>query len=287
MVRDAQFVEEFAAADRRINRGPCQQRDHRIVAEIRHRGGEPHARGVALVVAFGEQGLGAAVPVLGALVLGAQRLLPLVQQVYNGWAKVAGHWLVTLDVLRVLQLPAPEETDSRGRCRSPFETKSSLSRFASVIPDGGRPHSDHISFSIPRGSRLAIVGRTGSGKSTLADLLMGLLEPTRQVGFPLIDSSMRRHSEPPWQRSIAHVPQSAFLADTSIARNIAFGMPRKPNRHRSVRAAARYASSSDFVAQLAEGYDTRRRAWDRAIGRTTAAARHRPRLLQGCACRRA
>ena len=60
-----------------------------------------------------------------------------------------------------------------------------------------------------------------------------------------------------WQRSIAHVPQSAFLANTTIARNIAFGMPEKPrSTWTRVRAAARHAQLDDFVAQLPDGYDT-------------------------------
>ena len=101
----AQFVEEFAAADRRITQA------HVSNALI---GSAPRyiieAASLILVAALAlylsrEQGLGAAVPVLGALVLGAQRLLPLVQQVYNAWATVAGHWLVTTDVLKALSLP--------------------------------------------------------------------------------------------------------------------------------------------------------------------------------------
>ncbi|HEX6410418.1 MAG TPA: ABC transporter ATP-binding protein [Sphingomicrobium sp.] len=250
----SQFVEEFAAADRRINQA------HVSNAII---GSAPRyiieAASLVLVASLAlwlsrDQGLGAAVPILGALALGAQRLLPLVQQVYNGWAKVAGHWLVTLDVLRVLRLPVAEETGGPA-APLPFETEIRLEQVSFAYPGRRAPALETISFSIPRGARLAIVGRTGSGKSTLADLLMGLLEPTRgriMIDSTTLDSGTRRS----WQRSIAHVPQSAFLANTTVARNIAFGMPEEAIDMERVRAAARHAQLDAFVAQLSGGYAT-------------------------------
>ena len=250
----SQFVEEFAAADRRINQA------HVSNAII---GSAPRyiieAASLVLVASLAlwlsrDQGLGAAVPILGALALGAQRLLPLVQQVYNGWAKVAGHWLVTLDVLRVLRLPVAEEMDG-SLAPLPFETEIRLEQVSFAYPGRRAPALETISFSIPRGARLAIVGRTGSGKSTLADLLMGLLEPTRgriMIDSTTLDSGTRRS----WQRSIAHVPQSAFLANTTVARNIAFGMPEEAIDMERVRAAARHAQLDAFVAQLSGGYAT-------------------------------
>ena len=250
----SQFVEEFAAADRRINQA------HVSNAII---GSAPRyiieAASLVLVASLAlwlsrEQGLGAAVPILGALALGAQRLLPLVQQVYNGWAKAAGHWLVMLDVLKVLQLPVSDEMDG-SLALLPFETEIRLEQVSFAYPGRRTPALEAISFSIPRGTRLAIVGRTGSGKSTLADLVMGLLEPSGGriiIDSTTLDSSSRRS----WQRSVAHVPQSAFLANTSIARNIAFGMPDEAIDMERVRAAARYAQLDAFVAQLSEGYAT-------------------------------
>ena len=80
-----------------------------------------------------------------------------------------------------------------------------------------------LSLKIPRGSRVGFIGKTGSGKSTVVDLIMGLLEPTSGSieidGQPLTSANRRA-----WQARIAHVPQSIYLADATIAENIAFGL---------------------------------------------------------------
>ncbi len=83
---------------------------------------------------------------------------------------------------------------------------------------------DGLNLTIPKGARVGFVGSTGSGKSTTLDLLMGLLMPTE--GELLVDgqpiSGIRLRA---WQQTIAHVPQSIYLADTTLAENIAFGVP--------------------------------------------------------------
>jgi ATP-binding cassette subfamily B protein len=121
-----------------------------------------------------------------------------------------------------------------------------------------RPKSraiDNISFDIGRGSMVALVGETGGGKTTLADLLMGLIEPTAgQIlvdGVPLDVTNAGR-----WQGAIAHVPQSIFLADATIARNIALSLPDMKLDHDRVVDAARKAQLYDFVCSLPEGFDT-------------------------------
>jgi ABC-type multidrug transport system fused ATPase/permease subunit len=250
----AQFVEEFAAADRRISQA------HVSNALI---GSAPRyvieAASLMLVAALAlylssEQGLGAAVPILGALALGAQRLLPLVQQVYNAWATVAGHWLVTTDVLKALSLPVPDPVTSPPTPIK-LDHEVRLEDVSFAYPGRKSPALKDISIRIPRGSRVAIVGRTGSGKSTLADLLMGLLEPSSgqiSIDGVLLDGGTRTA----WQRSIAHVPQSAFVADTTIARNIAFGTRDTDIDVDRVRAAAKHAQLDGFVTQLPEGYET-------------------------------
>ena len=210
---------------------------------------------LALVIAGREGSLSQALPILGALALGAQRLLPLLQQLYNSWANLAGNRAVAAQVLGLLALPvegpaSPRPVEPLGlRERIIFEGVS----FA--YPGRRRPALEEVNLTIERGSRVAVVGLTGSGKSTLADLLMGLLDPT--AGEITIDGvPLNRDTRRAWQRSIAHVPQAIFLADTSVARNIAFGVPRAEIDMERVRRAAATAQLEEFIASLPDGYET-------------------------------
>jgi ABC-type multidrug transport system fused ATPase/permease subunit len=119
----------------------------------------------------------------------------------------------------------------------------------------GEPVLRNISFRIEPGERIAIVGATGSGKTTLVDLLLGLFRPTDGEilidGRRLDDLSIRE-----WRSRVGYVPQTIFLSDDSIARNIAFGFANRDIDRAAVERAARSARLDPFVAQLADGYDT-------------------------------
>ena len=211
---------------------------------------------LAILISAREGGLTFALPILGALALGAQRLLPLLQQVYSGWSLAAGNRSLLTQVLALLQLPVDDEPAAgaeapplafRDRIRVEQVSFAYASRRARAL--------ENVSFAIPRGRWVALIGKTGSGKSTLADLLMGLLEPTE--GRITIDGiALTPGNRRSWQRSIAHVPQAIFLADTSIAQNIALGAPAKTMDLDRVRDAARKAQLDAFVDTLPDGYDT-------------------------------
>jgi ABC-type multidrug transport system fused ATPase/permease subunit len=211
---------------------------------------------VALLIAERHGGLANALPLLGAVALGAQRLLPLLQQVYHGWASVSGHRSVVFEVLELLRLRPVEGTDLSSIEPLPLREKISIEGVSFSYPESDRTVLDEVTLKIPRGLILGVVGKTGSGKSTLADLIMGLIEPTKGHiaidGVPLTGEARLR-----WRRGIAHVPQAIFLADTTIARNIAFGVPPEHIDQDRVRAAAARAQLHDFVASLPNGYTTK------------------------------
>jgi ATP-binding cassette subfamily B protein len=112
-----------------------------------------------------------------------------------------------------------------------------------------------INIKIPKGSRVGFIGITGSGKSTLLDIAMGLLEPTdgelEVDGLTILPSNQRF-----WQAHIAHVPQSIFLADASIAENIAFGIPTDQIDWDRVRLASEKAQMADTIESWQEKYRT-------------------------------
>lgn len=217
------------------------------------------AVGMVLIVAFAyglslkPDGMVSALPLLGALALGAQRLLPSLQQSYSAWAGIAGSQAALAETLAFLDQPIPAEaTEQAGTLE--FRDAIRLDSVRFQYGFDGPWVIDNLTLAIPRGVRIGLVGGTGSGKSTLLDLLMGLLEPSD--GQITVDGkSISGVNHRPWQRMIAHVPQAIYLADSTVAENIAFGVPREEIDMQRVREAARKARIADFIESRPEGYD--------------------------------
>lgn len=217
------------------------------------------ALGMALIacIAFAlsreTEGVGSALPVLGALALGAQRLLPALQQGYSAWASIIGSYASLADMIVLLDQPLPEEMLRPAPAPLPFEHSIRFSEVKFRYSSDGPWVLDGLNLTIPKGSRVGIIGRTGSGKSTVLDLLMGLLTPTE--GALLVDDeSCAGNQVRAWQKSIAHVPQSIFMADTTLAENIAFGVPKDDIDMDRVRRVARQAQIADFIESRPLGY---------------------------------
>ena len=196
---------------------------------------------------------GGALVLIGGIALGGLRVLPLLQTAYRSWANLKANRSIIDDVLDLLSLPVPPATPAV----APLPFQRSIRVDAVAFSYAGRPSPAiaGVTLDIARGQRVALVGETGSGKSTLADLIIGLLTP--EVGRILVDDvPLDAGNIRAWQRNLAHVSQSLFLADASIARNIAFSLPEEPPNLARVRRAAEQAGIADFIAALPDGYDT-------------------------------
>ena len=217
------------------------------------------ALGVALIaaLAYGLSsqvgGVATALPVLGALALGAQRLLPAMQMVYSAWTIIAGSHASLADIIELLDQPMPAEILRPAPAPLSFEDAIRFDDVRFRYGSTGPWVLDGLNLNIPKGSRVGFVGTTGSGKSTTLDLLMGLLVPTEGAlkvdGHSLSGSRMRA-----WQLTIAHVPQNIYLADATLAENIAFGVPSSAIDLERVRQAARHAQIADFIESRPDGY---------------------------------
>jgi ABC-type multidrug transport system fused ATPase/permease subunit len=198
---------------------------------------------------------GTVIPLLGALALGSQRLLPALQQMYYGWANLTS-WNASLAaVIGLLEQPIPQQQV----VFEPLALQQSIRlqgvrfRYATDMPEV----LQGLDLEIRRGERIGLIGSTGSGKSTLVDLLMGLLPPS---GGRLLVDGLDLHDPANaerlagWRAAIAHVPQSIYLADSSIAENIAFGVPRHQINLDRVREAADQAQIAGFIESIPEGY---------------------------------
>lgn len=210
--------------------------------------------GLAYGLSLKEGGIGSALPVLGALALGAQRIIPALQQIYVNWALVVGNQYSLSDAIDLLDQPLPPEALEPAPEQMRFNEAIHFEGVRFRYSDVGPWVLDGIDFRIPKGARVGFVGATGSGKSTTLDLLMGLLEPTD--GRVLVDGTpINGQNRRSWQALIAHVPQSIFLADTTLAENIAFGVPKKQIDMVRVREAASQAHIANFIESHLAGYE--------------------------------
>jgi ABC-type multidrug transport system fused ATPase/permease subunit len=209
---------------------------------------------IAFVLSRGESKLLGAVPVLGALAMGAQRLIPAMQAAYGSYSLILSNMYGlerTADVLTNVQVPVSNGCIVACGISEKITFRDVEFRYSSTDPLVLK----RISFDVDRGQRIGVIGATGSGKSTTMDLLLGLLQPTSgQIlidGEPLVGDKVFA-----WQKSLSHVPQVIYLADASIAENIAFGLPKDKIDMQQVQKAANLAQISEHIESLEAGYET-------------------------------
>ena len=211
--------------------------------------------GLAYGLMQGAGGFSMAIPVLGALALGAQRMLPLLQHAYWSWACIRGGLVSLQDTLALLEQPLPNSAAEPAAKPMPFKKQIELKGLSYRYASEGAWVINSLSISIPKGGRIGFIGKTGSGKTTLLDIIMGLLEPDKgalEIDGQAISAANRRS----WQAHIAHVPQSIFLADCSIEENIALGAPKDQIDRERVRRAAEQAQLADLIESWPEKYQT-------------------------------
>ena len=202
----------------------------------------------------GEKSFADGIPVLGALALGAQRLLPVMQLLYNSWGNIKGTHFVLAEVLGFLNLNDTKTMNViNDDCT--FEKNIRLKNVSFGYDENSLPAINNINLDIKKGDCIGIIGKTGSGKSTLIDIMMGLLDPTHgtlEVDENVITSRNRKA----WQSRIAHVPQNIYLSDSTIEENIAFGIPVEEIDSSLVRRAAISANIDSVVNEWPLKYKT-------------------------------
>ena len=210
---------------------------------------------LAYALAEQDNGISRAIPILGALALGAQRLLPVLQQAYQSWSSIQSSQASLEDALELLNQPLPEFADEPAPSPISFLQGIRLSqvwfRYGLKTPWVLK----NIDLTINKGSRVGFIGETGSGKSTLLDILMGLLQATKgtlEIDGNLIQPKNNRS----WQAHITHVPQSIYLADSTIEENIAFGVPKSEINFEKVARCAKAASISKTIESWENQYQT-------------------------------
>lgn len=197
-----------------------------------------------------------AVPILGALALGAQRLLPLLQQIYANWSAIGAGQHSVMDALNLLDQKMPVSFTSELERELTFNRNIRFQSASFRYQNSSKWVIKDLDIEFSKGGFIGIIGATGSGKTTLADLIMALLQP--DIGDLLVDGKKITDSNQRlWQSKISHVPQSIFLSDATVLENIAFGISLRDIDMARVENAARMAQIHDVIESFDYGYQTR------------------------------
>jgi ATP-binding cassette, subfamily B, bacterial PglK len=197
-----------------------------------------------------------ALPIIALYAFAGYRLMPALQQIYDAFTQLrfAGP---ALDALHQ-DLSSLQAADAQHGPLSPLLLTQAieLNQVSYRYPNAPHPALKGIDLTIPAHSTVGFVGATGSGKTTMVDVILGLLEPQEGHlsvdGLPITAAKRRQ-----WQRAIGYVPQHIYLADDSVAANIAFGVNPKDIDPQAVERAAKIANLHEFVVNdLPQSYAT-------------------------------
>jgi ATP-binding cassette, subfamily B, bacterial PglK len=215
---------------------------------------------ILYLLAAHDGNLGTILPLLSVYALAGFKLLPAFQQIYTSISQIRGN-LVAFEGLR---------DDLRASARTSFQSalkenggehltprKSiELKNIQFTYPGKAEPALRDLTMTIGVNQAIGLVGASGSGKSTVIDILLGLIHP--ETGELMIDGSpVKKQQLRAWQNSLGFVPQSIFLADSSIRENIAFGLPPELVDEEKVQRAATMAHLDELLAELPDGLRTR------------------------------
>lgn len=200
-------------------------------------------------------GITKAIPILGAIAIGSVRLLPLLQQAYSAWSNIMGGQTILQDVLELLGQPLPDDVNQSPPKPLPFKQSINLKQLSFRYSPESPYILEEINLTIVKGSRVGFIGPTGCGKSTLLDIIMGLLSPTH--GTLEIDrQTLTPRNNRAWQAHLAHVPQTVFLADSTIGENIALGVAKDKIDYQRIRQSAQQAQLADSIESWPNQYQT-------------------------------
>ncbi|MDP5030749.1 MAG: ABC transporter ATP-binding protein/permease [Paraglaciecola sp.] len=214
---------------------------------------------VSLALMTDDKGLANALPLIGVYALAGKQLIPAINKIFAAIAELQFNIPSVNNILNDLgdregSRPLPDKSITK----IPLTPKKEIQVNNLIFTYAGAetPALKGINLKISAQTTVGLVGSSGAGKSTFIDLLLGLLEPEK--GNITIDNQLLDHkSIPNWQATIGYVPQHIFLADQSIAANIALGVPASDIDQQAVIKAAKQANLDEFIVNnLPDGYNT-------------------------------
>ena len=193
------------------------------------------------------------VPVLGVFTAAAFRMMPSVNRLLNAYQNLRYSLPVVNTLYNELNdiksISIPNNNNSLK-----FNRNITIHNVCYSYPDTNKKALEDISFKIPTGSTIGIIGTSGAGKSTLIDIILGLLKP--QNGSVEVDDIDIQNDVSSWQNFIGYVPQTIYLSDDTLRRNIAFGLPEQEISEEAVMKAIKIAQLETFVEGCENGLNT-------------------------------
>jgi len=200
------------------------------------------------------------IPLIAVFAFAAYRLLPQLQVVYNAITQTRFYKATVSNIKKELEGAIGTDEQFIPQCEQeavlPFLKRVELNEVYYCHPNNNRDTLQDINIVINRKESIGIVGATGAGKTTLVDIFLGLLVPQRgsiKVDDTEVDVTNRRE----WQNNLGYVPQFIYLSDSTVTRNIAFGIPDRMIDMEKVKKAAKIAKIDEFIEnELPNGYET-------------------------------
>jgi ABC-type multidrug transport system fused ATPase/permease subunit len=210
---------------------------------------------LVIAILFQNKDYGTILPTLGLFAVAAFRMIPSAIKILNAVQNIRYNEVSINIIYEDLKLEIPELVLSTSEIIKFKSLEVKLLNFS--YPDSSNLVLNNISFKIQKGQSIGIVGKSGSGKSTLVDILLGLLTPTN--GEIVINNENINDSKlnlRGWQNAIGYVPQSIYLTDDTLRKNIAFGLPNNKIDDNAIIQAVKNAQLDEFIKSLPEGLDT-------------------------------
>lgn len=197
-------------------------------------------------------------PILSVFTIAAFRLLPSFGRLSGSLGTVAFNRAAVKEVCSDIEEAKKLFMAYSKRCSGAdiisFEHEIKVDNISFHYPETDTKVLEKTSLTIPKNKYIAFIGPSGAGKTTLADLILGVLEP--QEGRILVDNQDIHLNLDAWHKKLGYIPQTIYLMDDSIRKNVAFGIDENEIDDEKVKAALKEAQLYDFIETLENGMDT-------------------------------
>jgi ATP-binding cassette, subfamily B, bacterial PglK len=219
---------------------------------------------IALLLYWQGRGIESVIPVMTLFGAATLRLMPAIQEMMKAFTTLK-YFIFSIDPIyndtmelkgeaSKYNIRSNRKTGTHKGAKLNFKNKIKFEAASYIYPRSDVEAVKNLSITIPKGYAVGFVGPSGAGKTTLVDMLLGLLEP--QHGRITVDNINIHNDISAWKENIGYIPQFIFLADNTIRRNIAFGLPDHEIEEEKLQNAIKAAQLDELVNSLPEGIDT-------------------------------